>query len=232
VNWARHRLPAIFIVLAGLLGVGGCVSVPTSGPIEKVEGQQPASQNINVEVRPPAPGDEPRQIVDGYLRANNNYQPNYSVAKQFLTRTAAESWSPEEGVWIYQGSPTATTNSARFDGRLVGSLGRDHTYRVEDRDFRVDFNLIKDDKGEWRINKPPPGLMVAEYSFTSFYQGYDLYFIGNGSSLVPEPIYLPRLSNPANVASALMKALLNGPSTWLKPAVSTAIRWDCRGAPE
>jgi hypothetical protein len=223
VNWARHRFAAIFIVLAGLLGVGGCVSVPTSGPIEKVEGPQRASQNINVEVRPPAPGDEPRQIVDGYLRANNNYQPNYSVAKQFLTRTAAESWSPEAGVWIYQGSPTATTASAILGGRLVGSLGRDRTYKVEDRDLHVDFNLVKDDKGEWRINKPPPGLMVAEYSFKSFYQGYDLYFIGNGSSLVPQPIYLPRLSSPANVASALMKALLNGPSTWLKPAVSTAI---------
>ncbi len=65
--------------------------------------------------------------------------------------------------------------------------------------------------------------MVAEYSFTSFYQPYDLYFVGNGSSLVPDPIYLPSLSNPANVASALMKALLNGPSEWLKPAVSSAI---------
>ena len=223
MNWARHRFAAIVILLAALLGAGGCVSVPTSGPVEKVEGQQPASQNINVEVRPPAPGDEPRQIVDGYLRANNNYQPNYSVAKQFLTRTAAESWSPEVGVSIYQGSPTATADRASFEGRLVGSLARDRTYKVEDRRLHVDFNLVKDEKGEWRINKPLPGLMVAEYSFKSFYQGYDLYFVGNNSSLVPEPIYLPRLSNPANVASALMKALLNGPSEWLKPAVTTAI---------
>jgi hypothetical protein len=222
VNLFRHRIAAIFIVLVGLLATTGCVNVPTAGPIKKVEGPQPASQNINVEVRPPAPGDEPRQIVDGYLRANNNYQPNYSVAKQFLTRTAAESWSPEGGVSIYQGSPTATTDSATFDGRLIGSLGRDRTYKVEDRRLIIDFDLVQE-KGEWRINHPLPGLMVAEYSFKSFYQGYDLYFVGDNSSLVPEPIYLPRLSNPANVASALMKALLNGPSPWLKPAVSTAI---------
>ena len=65
--------------------------------------------------------------------------------------------------------------------------------------------------------------MVAEYSFTSFYQPYDLYFVGNGTSLVPDHIYLPALSNPANVASALMKALLKGPSEWLKPAVASAI---------
>ena len=65
--------------------------------------------------------------------------------------------------------------------------------------------------------------MVEEVYFRSFYQPYDLYFVGNGRSLVPNPIYLPALNNPANVASALMKALLNGPSAWLKPAVSTAV---------
>jgi hypothetical protein len=109
VNWARHRLPAIFIVLAGLLGVGGCVSVPTSGPIEKVEGQQPPCQNcVNVEVKPPLPGDKPKQIVEGFLRANNNYQPNYSVARQFLTPMAAETWSPEAGVTIYDGATSET----------------------------------------------------------------------------------------------------------------------------
>jgi hypothetical protein len=79
------------------------------------------------------------------------------------------------------------------------------------------------EKNEWRIDRLPGGLMVAEYSFTSFYQPYDLYFVGNGSSLVPDHIYLPALSNPANVASALMKALLKGPSEWLKPAVASAI---------
>ncbi len=98
MRWARGHLAAIMILVASLLGAAGCVSVPTSGPIEKVEGQQQGCQNcVNVEVAPPAPGDEPRQIVEGYLRATSNYQPNYSVARQFLTRMAAEKWSPEGG---------------------------------------------------------------------------------------------------------------------------------------
>ena len=93
---------------------------------------------------------------------------------------------------------------------------------ARDQDLQIDFGLVQEN-GEWRIDNPPPGLMVAEYSFTSFYQPYDLYFVGNGTSLVPDHIYLPALSNPANVASALMKALLKGPSEWLKPAVASAI---------
>ncbi|HEY6811085.1 MAG TPA: LpqB family beta-propeller domain-containing protein [Propionibacteriaceae bacterium] len=179
---------------------------------------------MNVEVKPPAQGAQPKEIVEGYLRATSNYQPNYLVAKQFLTRMAAEKWSPEAGVTIYTGSPKAEGNTVTLgnDGWLVGSLGRDRTYTAGDRKLQHNFGLVREN-GEWRINNPPPGLMVAEYSFRYFYQPYDLYFIGNGVSLVPDPIYLPALRNPANVASALMKALLNGPSRWLKPAVSTAI---------
>jgi hypothetical protein len=230
VNWAlrnqAQRHCAVFLlVLAGLLGAAGCVKVPTTGPIEKVEGQQPGCQNcVNVVVAPPAAGDKPSDIVEGYLRATSNYQPNYSVAKQFLSQMAAEKWSPETGVRIYRGTPAAIAkpdNTVRLTGQLVGELNADRTYVARDQALQVDFPLVQEN-GEWRIDKPPPGLMVAEYSFTSFYQPYDLYFVGNGS-LVPDHIYLPALSNPANVASALMKALLKGPSDWLKPAVTSAI---------
>jgi hypothetical protein len=222
VKRAQRHLAAIFIVVASLLGATSCVSVPSSGPIEKVGGQQPPCQNcVNVEV--PTPGDEPRQIVEGYLRATSNYQPNYSVAKQFLTRMAAEKWSPEGGASIYRGLVTAMgKNTVELEGVLVGSLRPDRTYKAADQRLKWKF-VLRQENGEWRIENPPSGLMVAEFSFTPFYQAYDLYFIGNGSSLVPDPIYLPALSNPANVASALMKALLNGPSTWLNRAVSSAI---------
>jgi hypothetical protein len=81
--------------------------------------------------------------------------------------------------------------------------------------------MAKED-GEWRIDGPPPGLLIAESSFTRFYSSYTLYFVSNGH-LVPEPIHLPNLLSQANTASALIKALLAGPSDWLRPAVMSAI---------
>jgi hypothetical protein len=225
MHQAQRHCAVILIVLATLLGAAGCVTVPISGPIEKVEGQEAGCQNcVNVQVQPPGVGDKPRDIVEGYLRATSNYQPNYSVAKQFLSQMAVEKWSPESGASIYTGSPTATANpeTVRLTGRLVGGLLPDRTYIARDQDLQIDFRLVQEN-GEWRIDDPPPGLMVAEYSFTSFYQPYDLYFVGNSTSLVPDHIHLPALSNPANVASALMKALLKGPSKWLKPAVASVI---------
>ncbi len=212
------------VVLLALLT--GCVQVPIAGPIEKVEGQQDGCQScVNVEVAPPAAGDDPRQIVEAYLRATSNYQPNYSVARQFLTKAAAERWSPEDGVWIYDGTPRVNGTRVTLDVPLVGSLAADRTYTAETRRFKWDFDVVQED-GEWRINRPPKGLMVAEYSFDRFYQAYQVYFVGNGTSLVPQRIYLPTLRNPANVASALMTALLGGPSPWLKPAVTSAIPVD------
>jgi hypothetical protein len=223
VSWAQSRFAAVLIAIASLLVAAGCVSVPTSGPIEKVEGQQPPCQNcVNVEVAPPGLGDEPLEIVKGYLLATSNYQPNYSTAKQFLTRTAAEKWSPAGEVLIYQGSPVAQRNVVTFDGHLIGQLAADRTYAARDTKLQWNFDM-RQENGEWRIGNPPPGLMVEEFFFNSFYQTYNLYFVGNGRSLVPDPIYLPALGNPANVASVLMNMLLNGPSRWLKPAVSSAI---------
>jgi Lipoprotein LpqB beta-propeller domain/Sporulation and spore germination len=223
VKWASRQTVAVAIMLAALFGAAACVNVPTSGPIEKVEGQQARNQGyVNVEVVPPAPGAKRKQIVEGYLRANYSYQPNYMVAKQFLTRKAAENWTPEAGTRIYTGLPKETGNTVTLDGWVVGSLDPDRTYKAEDRQLRHDFGLVEEG-GEWRINHPPTGLMVTQFYFDSFYRTYDRYFVGNGSTLVPDPIYLPALSNPANVASALIKGLLTGPSTWLKPAVSTAV---------
>jgi hypothetical protein len=218
---ARLIWAAALVLWVAILG--GCVSVPLAGPVEKVEGRQQACQNcVNVEVAAPSPGDDPKQIVEGYLRATSNYQPNYSVAKKFLTKMAAEKWSPEDGTWIYEGSPIVEGDTVVLDGRLIGVLDKNRSYTAKDTELRIPFGLVKED-GEWRIGKPPAGLLVAAYLFSRFYQPYSLYFVGDDRSLVPDPIYLPNLRSPSNIASVLVKALLNGQSRWLKPAVTSAI---------
>jgi Lipoprotein LpqB beta-propeller domain/Sporulation and spore germination len=200
-----------------------CVAVPTSGPVEQVEGQQPACQNcVNVDVAPPAPGADPLDVVQGYLRATSNYQPNFSVARQFLTKTAAQNWSPEDGASIYSGTPAAQGDNVYLDAIMIGTLGAYRTYTARDSKVRIDFGMVRE-SGEWRISKPPAGLMIEQYSFASFYRPYNLYFIGANNVLVPDPIYLPSLRSQASTASVLMKGLLAGPSTWLKPVVTSAI---------
>lgn len=224
MTYARVRA----VLLAALLGLAtltGCTSIPTAGPINPVPGEAEVCQScVNVEVAPPAPGADPRQIVDGYLRANSNYQPNYAIARQFLTARGADTWQPEKGVRIYSSTtPTGSGDRVRLNFTLSGSLAADRTYRAQNnKTLEVDFGLTQEN-GEWRINRPPPGLLVEKYAFDRYYTGYSRYFIGNGLALVPERIYLPALRNPSNVAAALVTGLLAGPSDWLKPAVTSAI---------
>jgi len=217
------RRAALVATLCALLALlTSCVTVPTAGPVRKVEGQQQTCQNcVDVEVAAPSLGDDPRQIVEGFLRATSNYQPNYSVAKQFLTRAAAEKWSPEEGASVYRGSPTANGDQVILDALVIGTLDGHRSYTARDTRLRHDFKLTKED-GQWRIGAAPRGLLVLDSLFTRFYSPYSLYFIGNGH-LVPDAIYLPDLRSQANIASVLMKALLNGPSAWLRPAVTSGI---------
>ena len=110
------RRPLLVLLMLVLTGLTGCVNVPTVGPIEPVEGEQPECQNcVGVDVSPPQPGDDPLEIVKGYLLATSNYQPDYTTAKQFLTRAAAEVWNPDVAR-IYRGIPTAgraTSSSSR-----------------------------------------------------------------------------------------------------------------------
>jgi Lipoprotein LpqB beta-propeller domain/Sporulation and spore germination len=223
--WGRRlrRMGPVGAVLVLFSVVVGCVAVPTAGPVRKVEGQRLSCQNcVNVEVAPPSLGDDPERIVNGYLRATSNYQPNYSVAKLFLTKAAVERWSPEAEARIYRrGSVSASGNRVVLDGQLIGALDGHRSYSAKGEPLTVSFRLAKEE-GEWRIAAPPPGLLIAESSFTRFYSSYSLHFVSSGH-LVPDPVYLPNRLSQANIASALIKALLAGPSEWLRPAVMSAI---------
>ena len=98
------RRPVALIAVLALL-LTGCVSVPTSGPVER---HSPAAQQANpgVEIAPvpPAQGATPGLIVEGFLHAMATYQAGYSVARQFLTADASEQWQPESGDEIYAAS--------------------------------------------------------------------------------------------------------------------------------
>lgn len=217
-----RRLAVALLTL--LLVLAGCVNVPTSGPIDKVEGSQPTCENcVNVEVPPPAVGEDPTTIVKNYLRANANYQPNYSVARQYLSHDAAAAWNPDAGVTIYK-DPTFLPGdeSVTLKGKQVGFLTPQRTFTARPQNLSLRLDLVSED-GQWRIDNPLPGLMVGESPFDSLYKPYDVFFVGNAGSLVPQSIYLPNLRNPDNVASALVTTLLAGPSRWLAPAVATVV---------
>ncbi|MCB0912540.1 MAG: GerMN domain-containing protein, partial [Propionibacteriaceae bacterium] len=222
---ARSRLVAAW--LAGLLALAGCATVPTSGPVEN---HSPQATGVNSGVRvdplPPADGASQLLVVEGFLHAMGTYQPDYAVARQYLTESASRSWHPESGVQVYADGfpPTETETSVVLSVRLTGTMDAAGSYAPVSTEaplLRQDFDLIKNEAGQWRINNPPEGLLVSRYAFTTGFVGVSLYFVDpDATVLVPDPRFF---ATGEQTLVETVRALLDGPSDWLAPAVRKTV---------
>ncbi len=215
----RRRLSGLVLVLTLSL-LGGCATVPTSGPVREHTPQQ-QQMNSGVEVAPvPPPRDaSPMLIVEGFLHAMATYQVDYQVARAYLTESAKGAWHPESGAQIYADGypPTETQDTVVLVAPITGALDAAGTYRSADRQLRHDFALVQDPDGQWRISNPPAGLLLSRYLFVSGYVSVALHFYDTtGSVLVPDPRFFP---GGQHALTAAIQAQLAGPSAWLRPAV-------------
>lgn len=219
---SASRLPVIIGSLIAALVLSGCVSVPTSGSVEQADsGARPDNSRPEVVPKPPVQDASPRVIIDGFLLAMSRYQPGYQIAKQFLTTDARASWRPEDKITIYNNPKYDSTESnVVLTMSKVGDVAADGSYTAESGRLTQDFGMQKDAKGQWRISNPPDGLLISDTSFSATYTSYNLYFFDpQFRTLVPDPIYLPI---DGQTATALVQALLRGPTAALRPAVTTA----------
>lgn len=198
-------LAAIAVLLAG------CVQMPSSGPVTPVEAQTSAGDapGISFDPRPPQAGQSAAEIVAGFLEAMKATPIRTTVARQFLSGDAAESWVPEEQIITYAELGSASgqsevtiplTDVNRYDERGA--------WRRTQPRSELDLGLVLED-GEWRIDDLPDALIVPESWFDDWYQRVSLYFFDPSSEvLVPEPVFVPR---GEQFASSLVRGLLAGP---------------------
>lgn len=219
---ARKQL----LALACLASLTACTGVPSSGEVVKVSPANRARVERGVQVHPVAPqaGASPDTVLAGFLDAMASLEPGFGVARQYLTPDAAASWDPHAGVTVFDGDTRSSlpgSTTAGLQARVVGRLDRQGHYSADTgRMLRQSFTMQQVD-GQWRISNPPPGLLVSHYTLQHRFSPTTLWFYARGSqSLVPERIWLA--SNPASPVEAV-QALLQGPSGWLAPAVSSAI---------
>ncbi|SDR92303.1 LpqB family beta-propeller domain-containing protein [Microlunatus soli] len=218
----RRAIMIIWLLVAALT-ITGCVSVPTSGRVEKAgPGGRISQQKSEIVPKPPVKDASPRVIVDGFLLAMSQYQPKYSTARQFLTEEAQQGWRPEDKITVFSNPEyNSADNNIVLSMTRIGQVGPDGSYNATSGPQIQDFQIQKNDDGQWRISNPPDGLMVSDTSFIGQYKSYNLYFFDpQFHTLIPDPIYLP---TEGQTETGLVTALLRGPTTALQPAVSTGI---------
>jgi len=232
-----RRAERIATALAGLLAtaaLGGCVSLPTGGQVPAVTRQLAASgelsqQGIQVVPRPPGPGWNASDIVQGFIAASGSSFPG--VAKEYLDAKFKASWKP------YQEVPTVLdgalkANPVTLPAHINGGFGVAQVNVTSQQVERLQstgniivsspapvfrFNLIRV-AGSWRIdgifagdrNTPQPHLLLlAESDFVRTFQARDLYFFACGTKreLVPDPVFIDESEGPAQAATALAQRL-------------------------
>ena len=217
------------LVAAGLAValLGGCASVPTSGPIRQGPPLVADDQELIYRAipQPPLPGMTPDEVVRGFLAASSSGSDAYGVARSFLTPKAAEGWNPLASVRVYDNSGIQTklaTNAVSVSGILDGTIGADGGYTVAGAGERLDVSYRLAKVGtEWRIDQLPPGLVLGRGDVDREFRTFNLYFFDPAFSvLVPDPITVPVVGS--GLPTTLVRALLHGPTGWLAPAVRTA----------
>ncbi|HZK05408.1 MAG TPA: LpqB family beta-propeller domain-containing protein [Actinomycetaceae bacterium] len=212
------------VVLAVLLVLTGCTSLPRSGAVVEAERRIPPGYGVDVLAEGPAPGASPEDIVEGFLRASAyGHADDFMVASQYLADGVL--WNPLEQVRVYaaDSSPTYTTSS---DGGIsvtvdqvatVDSVGR---YRIdEESDHTSRFSLVRSSDEQWRIASLEGGLLVSDINFRQTFGVSSLHFLTQDiSATVPELRWYPLQDRVTHIVAGL----LDGPSGWMQVGVTTA----------
>lgn len=214
-------LRGVSLLLVAVLSAG-CTSVPTSGPVTE-HSLEPSGAVTGVRVAPlpPADGATKQLIVEGFLHAMSTSESDYRVAREYLTEAAAKAWQPQSGVQVYADGypPTETDQTVVLIAPLSGAIDSGGVYRPVSGQLRQDFGLVKNSDGQWRISRPPAGLLMSRYVYSTGFLGVDIEFRArDGLSMVPDPHHFP---NDQNAPLHAAQAVLDGPSAWLAPVVAS-----------
>ncbi|MDK1359545.1 LpqB family beta-propeller domain-containing protein [Arthrobacter sp. zg-Y1219] len=227
---ARPFSRLIVMVAAVLLVLSGCSSIPTTGPVGTASADSDGNLVVDsFAVAPPGPsedgGETPGEILQGFITAGTGAADDYSVAREFLTDSAAETWIPTDRVLIYGAdpnivpSPEGDTYSIQLE--VVGSVDNRgiRTDRASGTTETLTANLEQVD-GQWRISAVPNGIIVSEVSFSLLFLSHNLYFYSSGFDFwVPDTRWFAQKSG---LVANVVKAMLEGPAPYLQGAVSSA----------
>jgi len=234
VSSVAERLRAWAAAVTFVALSAGCAGMPTGGAVHLGRALPAAGGlgDLDVRVLPPSwkPGLEPLAVVSGFLRATVNDDDNYAIARSYLTGSAAGRWRPADGVTIYDevglrvadaGADTASHTTVRLNAPRIGRIERRGEFVQKPGRLVAGFSVVRSN-GSWRIDRAPDRVLLSSSDAQRSFHAADVYYLNNvGSALVPDQILLQ--NSQRGVATALVSALLNGPSEWLAPAAHTAL---------
>ncbi|MDO3645469.1 MtrAB system accessory lipoprotein LpqB [Nocardia mangyaensis] len=217
----RHSVALLAAVLAGLLVLTGCASLPESSAPQALGTINRAPTSAGPP--PPLSGRDPDLLVSDFLTASADPTDRHAAARQYMTAETAGSWNDEASTTIVdrpdtlRESRSADKASYVIRARKVGELASDGGYRATEGTLENKIEMSKID-GEWRITSLPSGVVMDSNAFDTAYRRHVLYYVDPDSSLlVPDPrwVSVPR----AQLTERLITMLGQGPQSAIAPVV-------------
>lgn len=228
---SRWRLSVAALVAA--VAASGCAGLPSGGPVHPVgpvtvEGPLAAS-GIRVLAVPPTAGATPPTLVRQFLVASADPADNFAVARTFLAGPARRAWNPAANVTIYPGQPGTLAPVWQGDEVTVVVPSPAATIRGGDYSLAagppspqtLSFQLTRV-HGQWRFSAVPPGIFTPASLLPFVFKPINVYFLDPaGHRLVPDRVFL--MTSRSALPAAVVRAVLAGPSPWLRGAVTSAV---------
>ncbi|CAL9543477.1 Lipoprotein LpqB [Nocardiopsis dassonvillei] len=223
-----------------------CASVPMTGPVVPGEGGDGGADPYGGYVRllpaGPQPGMNPDGLVGSFLKDMGSFEEDHGPARIYMLPDTGREWSPDGSVKVFtdldtvdletEVSDDGLTATVRMRSPLVATIDEDGKYRPGTPGTLMDetFTLAReegDPEGEWRIQSLPDDLILSQLDVERTHRPFNLYYFNpEGTSLVPDPIYLPVSTD--RLAERLLSRLGEGPTSWLGPAVRSEFPEDVR----
>lgn len=242
---SRRVAAGLLVLLAAVLAVAGC-GVPDSGPPVVVSSQAPAgfddgdSANDRQPVPPdPATAASADDSVRGYLGAAGADPDPGTLGdnvRRFFTK-GHQGWQPgDPAVVRITGYADGASDSERatvtVTGTRVGVLRPDGSLApvTGPAAFSLTLHLLHTTNDDeqlpvWLIQNPPAETLLSTDALTADYNPWEIYFVSRATphALVPDLRYVSRTLTPDKTRTTVINWLLRGPSSWLAPAVTTAV---------
>ncbi|WP_411069207.1 LpqB family beta-propeller domain-containing protein [Streptomyces sp. cmx-4-25] len=234
---------ATLLAACGALLAGGCATMPDSGEVQPVRGSNTGDSQVRVYAVAPRENAVPNEIVDGFLEAMTSDDPSFATARKYLTKKAAATWKPEQSITVLATAPSRKPADRNADpdkdgrvyplaGRKIATVDARHAYQpISPADYLWSIHVVQqptaNGKGrEWRIDSLPPGLVLGEADFLRNYRSVNKYYFASGEDwVVADPVYIRQRQDPVtrmDPVTQTVKALLDGPTNWLKQAVDSS----------
>ncbi|MFE7166451.1 LpqB family beta-propeller domain-containing protein [Streptomyces sp. NPDC057616] len=233
----RRPVRAAAYGVCGVVLLAGCASMPDSGDVSGVDSTPRQDTQVRVFAMPPPENAQATDIVSGFLEALTSDDPNYSTARQYLTKAASQAWKPGLSSTVLADGPGIDLNrlgdregsegvSFTLTGAKVARVDGQQAYTPAHGAYNEPVHLSRDKKTkQWRIDTLPQGVVMGKSDFQRNYMAVNKYYFATAATTaskpaaVADPVYVRRRVDPM---TQMVRSLLNGPTHWLDPVVRTS----------